>query len=349
MVLHHLNVFCEFLLDLLWLRRQLNLRLYKVEELFGHEFLFRQGVKLLLRLDVLSLEHGFIHAIKLSIMDHVKRLFSRFSFPSLREQFSDNKVYCLILHLSFSVQFLLQALLIPAKLHFGGFIPLAERCCDIRIIRIWVFPEFPSESFSFLPVRQKMDCEELLADFLHECFVFQIEKVCQQFGVCLALCFLVNFFHAVNEPLELLLRQRLLLDGLPSHIGANCAVALCDLGVEVSQELLVTLNKLVVIVSKVKCECIRKYGRHILEEVRHCGHMLHRLVLKFHIDDGHRERVLLFPRRLILVHRLLDGLDGIKGRMTARRACRHCRRDVSWRASWIGGAISGRFLTLRFF
>ena len=237
----------------LW--RQLNLDLHIVKELLWHELLFGQGWKLLLARDAFFLAHGLVHAVKLSIVNHIERLLGRFTFPRLWQQLRDDEVDCLILHASLPVKFLLQTLFIPPQLHFWCLVPLSESSCNIWVIGVWVLPEFASESLAFLPKGKQVLLEQRLTNLRNELMLSELKAV-KDLGVGFALCFLVDLLHCVYKSLKVILSQLLLLDGLSEDVGACGTVSLHDLTVQVAQELPVSLHELIVRVSKVKVVCV---------------------------------------------------------------------------------------------
>ena len=310
---------------LLRLRWKLNLHLHVVEQALWHHLFFGQGIELLLAGYIVLLTHVLVHLIKLGVVDHVKRLLCRFSLPCLWEQFSEDKVNCLVLHMPSFVQLLLQTLFISPKLHSTVFFSLPKCRGDVRVVRIWIFPELASEALSSLPVRKQVHREERLGNFLNEGLLLQVVEESKYPIVSLALRLLVNLLHLVQEPLEFALRQLFLLDGLPGHISADSPVALRDFEVQVPQELLVPLDQLVICVREVKVQRIGENLRHILEVVLSVSHLFHWLVPQVHLDQWLEARVLLFPRGLYLVHGFLDSLLRVKRcRMGAWRVPSHC-------------------------
>ena len=101
-----------------------------------------------------------------------------------------------------------------------------------------------------------MAFEERHRKFLNESLIFQFIPVLKDSFISFALTFQINLLHVINELFEFLLRQLFLLDGLPGLIGTDSPISLLYLLVQISQELLIALNNLVVRISKVKVQRI---------------------------------------------------------------------------------------------
>ena len=151
-----------------------------------------------------------------------------------------------------------------------------------------------------------MSCQKLLAHFLREDWVSDIEKVLQNDRVLLVLGDLVNFVHHIDKSLELLLRDSFLLDDLASHISWDRSVAHCNFVVDFGEELPVSVVQLVVIDSVVEVGSICEDGGDVFEVVRRLGDHFHGLVLEIELDDRHSAGVPFLPHALDFGLRLLD-------------------------------------------
>lgn len=106
-----------------------------INQLLRLQLLSSLGWKLLCTWNTFFLEHGLVHPIKLLIVDTIKRLLSRLTFPSTRKKLRHDILHSLLTHLLFALELLPEDNLFLTKLHLGlGVEALAERRCRIHII-----------------------------------------------------------------------------------------------------------------------------------------------------------------------------------------------------------------------
>lgn len=89
---------------------------------------------------------------------------------SLREQTGQDILNRLLLHISLLLLFFLDDVLILTKDHLRVVVPLLKGSLQIRVISVWILPEFPREvtSFSQPVVSNKLFLEEDWIDFHFE-------------------------------------------------------------------------------------------------------------------------------------------------------------------------------------
>ena len=85
-------------------------------------------------------------------MDLIKGLFRRLPLPNVWDEITNNVLHSLVSDFSFAGQFLPQSLLNLPELHLVVIISLLEGGSRIRIVRVWVLPEFAHECDSLLAV-----------------------------------------------------------------------------------------------------------------------------------------------------------------------------------------------------
>ena len=115
------------------------------------------GLKLLTSLDwqllgacdVFLLQHCFVLAVKLLIMDAVKSLLGRFTFPRARQELCDDVIHRFFPHLLLLLQLVSKNSVFPSELHVGLLVKsLAESSSNIGVIGVRVLPEFASKALA---------------------------------------------------------------------------------------------------------------------------------------------------------------------------------------------------------
>ena len=120
-----------------------------IDQLLRQKLLTTHDRQFLRASDVFLLEHCFVLAIKLLVMNAIKSLLGRFTFPCAWQELGDDVIHSFFSHLLLLLQLVSKHSVFSSQLHVWLLVKsLSKSCSDIRIVGVRVLPELSSKALA---------------------------------------------------------------------------------------------------------------------------------------------------------------------------------------------------------